>query len=307
MKKPLKLFPIGGRAMSGAAQAELLPQARMAGPIPWVIAIMVMLMVIAVAGGLALRNVTRTAANELSGGITVQLVEARPEVRSAQAAQTAKILSGLPGVSHVMLVPQAEVDALVEPWLGGDIDETDVPVPAMVDARLDGKITPERLMVIRTALRNQIPSARVDAQSSWLAPVFGAIASLQWLALALVLLLGLATVAAVLLATRTALGSNRETIEIVHLLGGTDQQIARIFQRSTALAAAEGGVAGLAAAITVVVLIGRRFAGLGSGMATGGALSWIDWLIVAAVPLLGIALATATARWTVLRALERML
>ncbi len=307
MKRPLKLFPIGGRSMSGAAQAELLPQARMAGPIPWVIAIMVMLMVIAVAGGLALRNVARTAANELSGGITVQLVEARPEVRNAQARQASQILSALPGVSQVVQVPQAEVDALVEPWLGGDIDEADVPVPAMVDARLDGKITPERLMVIRNALRNQIPSARVDAQSSWLTPVFGAIASLQWLALALVLLLGLATVAAVLLATRTALGSNRETIEIVHLLGGTDQQIARIFQRSTALAAAEGGVAGLAAAITVVVLIGRRFAGLGSGMATGGALSWIDWLIVAAVPLLGIALATATARWTVLRALERML
>lgn len=307
MKRPLKLFPIGGRSMSGATQAELLPQARMAGPIPWVIAIMVMLMVIAVAGGLALRNVARTAANELAGGITVQIVEARPEVRNAQAAQAVKILSALPGVSHVKAVPQAEVDALVEPWLGGDIDQADVPVPAMVDARIDGKPTPERLTAIRNALRAQIPSARVDAQSSWLAPVFGAIASLQWLALALVLLLGLATVAAVLLATRTALGSNRETIEIVHLLGGTDQQIARIFQRSTALAAAEGGVAGLAAAITVVVLIGRRFAGLGSGMASGGALVWTDWVIVAAIPLLGIALATVTARLTVLRALERML
>lgn len=307
MKRPLKLFPIGARAMSGATQAELLPQARMAGPIPWVIAIMVMLMVIAVAGGLALRNVARSAANELSGGITVQLVEARPEVRSAQAQRAVQILGALPGVSHVVQVPQAQVDALVEPWLGGDIDEADVPVPAMVDARLDGTTTPERMAAIRNALRAQIPSARVDAQSSWLAPVFGAIASLQWLALALVLLLGLATASAVLLATRTALGSNRETIEIVHLLGGTDQQIARIFQRSTAFAAAEGGVAGLAAAIIVVVLIGRRFAGLGSGMATGGTLGWLDWLVVAAVPLLGIALATTTARWTVLRALERML
>ena len=307
MKGPLKLFPVGSRGLGNVSQAELLPQARMSGPIPWVIAIMIMLMVIAVAGGLALRNVAKAAANELAGGVTVQVIEARADVRNAEARQAEAILRGLPGLSQVRLVPQAEVDALVEPWLGAGVNEAEIPVPAMIDARLDGEISPQRLDAIRTALKGQVPAARVDAQSSWLGPVFSAISSLQWLALALVVLLGLATAAAVLLATRTALGSNRETIEIVHLLGGTDQQIARIFQRSTALAAAEGGLAGLAAAVTAVVLLGRSFAGLGSGMASGGTLGWLDWVIVACVPLIGIALATITARWTVLRALERML
>ena len=88
------------------------------------------------------------------------------------------------------------------------------------------------------SLRAVAPAARVDAQASWLAPVFGAIRSLQLLALALILLLAAATVAAVLLAARTALGANRDTIEIVHLLGGTDSQIARIFQRSIGIDAA---------------------------------------------------------------------
>ena len=307
MKGPLKLFPIASRGLSGGAQAELLPQARMSGPIPWVIAIMVMLMVIAVGGGLALRNVAQVATAELAGGITVQVVEARPEVRDAQAQKVAAILRRVPGVSAVAPVPQAEVDALVEPWLGSAIEGGDIPVPAMVDARVAGTLTGARLEAIRALLHNAVPTARVDAQSSWLGPVFGAISSLLWLALVLVLLLGVATAAAVLLATRTALGSNRETIEIIHLLGGTDQQIARIFQRSTAIAAAEGGVAGLAAAVVVIVLIGRRFAGLGSGMASNGALGWSDWLIVALVPIAGLALAMITARWTVLRALERML
>ena len=307
MSGPLKLFPVGSRGLGNVSQAELLPQARMSGPIPWVIAIMIMLMVIAVAGGLALRNVAKAAANELAGGVTVQVIEARADVRNAEARQAEAILRGLPGLAQVRLVPQAEVDALVEPWLGAGVNEAEIPVPAMIDARLDGDISPQRLDAIRAALKGQVPAARVDAQSSWLGPVFSAISSLQWLALALVVLLGLATAAAVLLATRTALGSNRETIEIVHLLGGTDQQIARIFQRSTALAAAEGGLAGLAAAVTAVVLLGRSFAGLGSGMASGGTLGWLDWVIVACVPLIGIALATITARWTVLRALERML
>ena len=43
-----------GRGLAaGGRQAELVPQARLSGPIPWVIAIMVALMSIAAAGGLA--------------------------------------------------------------------------------------------------------------------------------------------------------------------------------------------------------------------------------------------------------------
>jgi cell division transport system permease protein len=76
------------------------------------------------------------------------------------------------------------------------------------------------------------PAARVDAQAGWLTPVFSAIHALQWLAGGLIALLALATVAAVLLASRNALGNHRDTIEIVHMLGGTDNQIARIFQRA---------------------------------------------------------------------------
>ena len=102
-------------------------------------------------------------------------------------------------------------------------------------------------MTQRSASRNcancsppRLPSARIDAQASWLAPVFHAIASLQWLALGLVVLLAATSAAAVWLAARSALGSNRDTIEIVHLLGGTDGQIARIFQRSIAIDALAG-------------------------------------------------------------------
>ncbi|MEO5598556.1 MAG: cell division protein [Novosphingobium sp.] len=289
------------------SRAELVPLARLSGPIPWVIAIMVALTVIASAGGLALRNVASAAASELSDGITVQIVEARPEVRDTAAKAAVALLKGQPGVTRIKAVPQADVDALIEPWLGEGADEAAVPVPALIDARLTGKITPQRLSALRDALRARVPSARVDAQSSWLKPVFGAISSLQWLALALVVLMALATGSAVLLATRTALGSNRETIEVVHLLGGTDAQIARIFQRAIATDAASGGATGFVAAAIVIILLGRRFAGLGAGLVSGGTLGWTDWALLALVPLAGTLLATMTARFTVLRALARML
>ena len=124
---------------------------------------------------------------------------------------------------------------------------------------------------------------------------------------ALVVLLALALAAAVLLAARSALGTNRDTIEIVHLLGGTDAQVARVFQRSIGYDAAIGGAVGLVLAVVVVLSLGRRFAGLGAGIVNSGALDWSDWLLLALVPLLATLLAMMTARLTVLGALRKML
>jgi cell division transport system permease protein len=214
----------------------------------------------------------------------------------------------------VRLVPQQELDGLIEPWLGVDLGGGDgegeigaIPIPALIDARISGAVTPARLATIQRALRGVAPAARVDAQSSWLKPVFAAIESLQWLAIALVVLLALALAAAVLLAVRSALGANRDTIEIVHLLGGTDTQIARVLQRSIAIDAAGGGILGLLAALVVVLFLARRFGSLGAGLVDEGALGWQDWTMLGLVPVIAVLLAMLTARLTVMRTLRKML
>ena len=302
------------RPTIGSAESRLVPQARLSGPMPWVIAIMVALTVLAAATGLSLRNTAKAAEAELSGGVTVQIVEPEPGLRAQQAAASLARLLGLPGVSSVRQVPQEEVDALIEPWLGtgdgaegADGDADAIPVPALIDARLSGAITPERLARLRAALRSVAPSARVDAQSTWLRPVFDAIQSLQWLALAMVALLAFTMASAVLLAARSALGANRDTIEIVHLLGGTDSQIAQIFQRWIGIDAAGGGVLGFAMGLVAVLFLGRRFASLGAGLVDSGALGWGDWFLLALIPVLAAGLAMLTARLSVMRALRRLL
>ena len=296
------------RSLAGRDEAELVPQSRLAGPMPWVIAIMVALTTIAAAAGLAASNVATNASEALSGGVTVQIIEADPAARSRQAEAAALRLNAMPGVAQATVVGQDQVERLIEPWLGGmAIDGEDIPVPAIVDVRLSGEVTGERLGGLRRSVREVAPSARVDAQSTWLKPVYGAIDSLRLLALGLVGLLAAALAAVVLLAVRNALGTNRETIEIVHLLGGTDQQIARLFQRSVGYDAAGGGAIGLGFGLIAVLFLGRQFAGLDAGLVSGGALGWLDWLLLALVPVAGAGLAMLTARWTVLRALRRML
>ena len=298
------------RAFSGRGERDLVPQTRLSGPMPWVIAIMVALTVIALGAGLALRNTVVSAEAELEGGVTVQIVEPRGDARDAQVQDALARMRTMPGILTLRPVPEEEVDALIEPWLGTQLDRgvaSAVPVPALIDARFEGAMTDARIAGIQGALAEVAPSARVDSQSGWLEPVYDAIASLQLLAMALVLLLAFALAAAVLLAARSALGANRETIEIVHLLGGTDGQIARVFQRSIGIDAAAGGFVGLALAVVVVLLLGNRFASLGAGLVSRGALDWLDWALLALVPVVAVLLAMFTARLTVMHALRKML
>ena len=297
------------RGTAATGDPRLLPEAQLAGPMPWVIAIMISLTVVAAASGLALRNAARTASADLEGGVTVQIVTAAPSERLRQSGAVLAALHNAPDVSDVRQVAQEELNTLVEPWLGtrpGD-DVEALPIPALIDVRLKGSATPARLARLRALVQPVAPSARVDAQAAWLTPVFEAIGTLQWLAGGLIALLALATISAVLLASRNALGNHREAIEIVHMLGGTDRQIARVFQRSMAFDAAAGGLAGLLLGVVAIVMLSGQFARLGSGMVAGAVLHWQDWIVIAAIPLAGVALAVLTARMTVLAALRRML
>ena len=296
------LAPFRGRRASG-----LLPQARLGGPMPWVIAIMVALTVVAASGALALSNMVSTARGDVAGRATVQVIEPDPARRAAQVERIETVLAQDPSVAGFRVIPDADIAELLEPWLGTDEEMEAVPLPALIDLELRGRSDRQVYERLEAALKEVAPQARIDAQADWLAPVLSALSALKWMALALIAMLGFVAAAAVWLAARNALGGNRDTIEIVHLLGGSDDQIARIFQRSILLDAIAGGTLGLVAGGAAVLLLGRQFSALQSGMVAGGSLSALDWIAIALVPLFAIAIAVYTARMTVLSSLRKTL
>ena len=181
-----------------------------------------------------------------------------------------------------------------------------MPGPALVDVDLgsgDGAAV-DRL---RQAVVAAAPAARVDENARWLAPLARLIAALQWLAIGLVVLMVGATAATVVLAARAALDTHRETIEILHLMGATDVQVARLFQRRIALDALFGGLVGFILAGVVLILLGRQAAALGSDLLGSAALPPGAWGALVALPAFGVLLAMLVARITILRALGRML
>src|SRR3954468_23479520 len=120
----------------GSADRRLLPEGRLAGPMPWVIAIMMFLTVLAAAAGLGLGGAAASLGAGLGNRVTVQVLEPNPDRREAEAARAVERLRRLRGVESVRRLPPAEMKDLLEPWLGAGGLEGDLPIPAMIDAQL---------------------------------------------------------------------------------------------------------------------------------------------------------------------------
>jgi cell division transport system permease protein len=288
----------------GAVNKRLLHEGRFVGPMPWVISIMMFLTVLSAAAGLGLNHVTEKL--EGGGRITIQIVEAEEASRESQAVAALAVLRGQPGIVSVRRIGQEDLRELLKPWLGSDTSGADIPIPAMieVDLSLDGR---SRFEHIRADVIRAAPSARVDDNADWLAPLRKLTGVLRGLAAALVLLMAGATAATVVLATRAAFNTHQATIEILHMMGATDDQMARLFQRRIAFDALFGGAIGLAGAIIILWIIGERASALGSELIGSVTLSLPSWLMLCALPVGGILLAILVARLTILRALSRFL
>ncbi len=288
-------------------ERQLIPDGRFTGPMPWVMAIMLFLSLLAAAAALALAHSASLGSQSLSRQATVQLLENDPGARTSQQRQVASRLRNLPGVSDVTIVPESEARALLEPWLGDVAEDSDIPVPALIDVEFSVAPAPDRLSALRRELQRIAPSVRIDGNAQWLKPWFDLVSSMLWVAIAIVALLLFATAATVALAVRGALNTHKGSIEIVHMMGGTDLQVARLFQRRVALDALFGGALGLAAAVAVVLLLGERLAALEPGLLSGASVPLYGWPLLLLIPLAVTGLSMAMARWTVLSTLKKML
>jgi cell division transport system permease protein len=285
-----------------AADRRLLPEGRLAGPMPWVIAIMMFLTALAAAGGLAMASAAGRLGEGLGRRVTVQVVAADPQRREAEAAAAMAALAAQPGVANVHRVTDGDMAALLKPWLGDSGLDRDLPLPAMIDADLTSYARAQ-IGTIRTAVTAAAPDARLDDHAQWIGPLVTLIHSLGWLAGGIVALMAGATAAAVVLAARAALNTHRGTIDVMHLMGATDVQVARLFQRRIALDALFGGTVGLLSAIVVILLIGRSLGQIGAGLIGSVGLSFGGWAILLLLPVASVLLSLAVARVTVLRAL----
>jgi cell division transport system permease protein len=280
---------------ASSSERRLLGGRGLRGATPWLIGIMSFTMLIVAAAGLALANTASLVAAGTASRYSVQVPDGSGIDRVAATVRST------PGVSSVEIVPAADMRRTLERWLGPAATSADLPVPGLVTFDAPPNAKPADL---QARIASASAGAQLVAHRDSLGPVLRSLRLLQWLSLALVLLLGGAAAAAVVLASRGALDTHRFTIEVMHGVGATDVQVTRLFQRRIALDALTGSIGGalLAGAVLLAIAAGASFAGEITGGAT---LTPADLVALALLPFGLTALATWVARTTVLAALRQ--
>jgi cell division transport system permease protein len=189
-------------------ERKLMPEGRLAGPMPWVIAIMLFLTCLAAAAGLVMIDAASRGGQDLAQQATVQVIESNAAVRAAGRNAAVQILRAEPSVTNVTTVSDKDVLALLKPWLGADVIDKDIPVPALIDVRFSTQPSANLLTELTRKLGRISPNIRLNTHASWMTPFFDLMYALIWLCVGILVLLMIATGFTVVLAVRSALNTN---------------------------------------------------------------------------------------------------
>jgi cell division transport system permease protein len=302
------------KAEKGAGSAPIVPAGSVTGrSLTLVIAIMCCLACLT-AGAVYMINQSaaawiRNIASEVS--VQIEPVGGDPDTDKVVEAVSA-YLREVQGVAAVKPMSKAESAELLEPWLGKSQELAALPIPRLIALELNRRGAPN-LEQLRQDLEQRFPGTVLDDHRHWQSQIRTVTRSLALGGLSILLLVGAATTAIIISATRSAMASNREIVEVLHFVGATDRFIAREFEKHFLALGIRAGLVGAGVAAAVFLTLPVLVPLLGGGAVAaaevrnlvGGA-----WLDVSGFCLLGIvviviaALCMLTSRYSVFRILH---
>lgn len=273
--------------------------------LPLLIAFMVFLAALALVGAEVLRQTAERWESGLSGQMTVQLAAEEGQAEPEQVATALALLQDVPGVTSVEVLERAEAAALLEPWLGEAAQDPALPVPLILTLSIEGPVS-EVAAEARTRLAEALPSARLDDHQEWIGGLLDLTRGLGALAIFLLLLVGAAAVVTVVFVTRSGLAVHRPVIELLHLMGARDAQVAGRFQLHALRQGFLGGLLGLATAALCYGLLDWTLAPTTLALLPPFTIGPRLLILLALLPVIAGIVGFITARITVLRTLARM-
>lgn len=263
-------------------------------------AAMAFLAVFALALALATGRLAERWSSELAETVTVRL-SAPPEQMDEQTVTVMEVLKTSPGIANARLLPDAEVEKLLEPWFGPDVPVEALPVPRLIEVTEGEGFDADAL---RLRLQGEAPGAVLDDHTRWREPLVKAASRLRFLGLVSLLLIAATSAAMITLAAKASLAANGQVIRVLRLIGTRDITIAtafvRRFTRRAALGAAGGTVIGM---IAIWALPAMDEAG---GFLTGLGFQGAGWIWPLLIPVAAAGIGFLSTRWAALRMLREV-
>lgn len=158
------------------------------------------------------------------------------------------------GIDDVRIVPLTESASLLEPWLGKLDVLGKLQIPRLIAVKVQ-RDPPADIKALEAALEQKFKGVTLDDHRRWLKQIKTVTNSFAIGGLAILFLVASATIAVIISATRSALLSNREIVEVLHFVGATDQFIANQFAKHFFRLGILAGLVGAVAAIVIFFIL----------------------------------------------------
>ncbi len=275
--------------------------------LPWLIAFMVFLSVLAVAGMLVLNATASKWDRGVRGTMTVQIIPSDAAAKDeARLNAVLTVLATSPEIQRYDSMDDSRLIKLLEPWVGAVAGDGELPLPRLIDVEMKpaSGLTAQAL---HERLAEKVSGVSIDDHRVWLDHLVRLIETFEVLALVVLLFIVLATVGTIVFTTRTGLSIHREAIEVLHLIGAHDTYIARQFARRALGLGLAGGIVGLLLAVPTLWGLAHLAHSLDDRLLPDIGFGPAHWALLAALPVGVSIVAMVTAKVTVMRTLERML
>lgn len=278
------------------------------------IGLMTFLAVLALSAFFALGAMSARWASGLEDKMTVEIAAQtaeglllKPDEVAHIAKAAASVLETHPSVQSHHVMTASEIHDLVKPWLGDSaLDPEQMPLPGLISLTLKPGTPRDTVALLGKKIAAAAPGARLDTHETWLKDVLRFTGALQFSATLLLAVIGFTTVIAVAGAVRARLAVHSADVELLHLMGAADRYISGQFQRHALLLGLSGGAIGTVAGMVALLAIGWISGEMDVNLLPEYKLTALQILATLMLPLVIAALATLTARRTVMRSLAEM-
>ncbi len=247
-------FSGAGRAAPPRTQSPIVPPRTVQRrALLTLVAIMSFLSCLSVAAVSVVADRAESWQRQIADEVTIQIKPEEGVDLDRAAARAAEIAMQVPGILSATALNEEQSTALLQPWLGSDLNIEDLPIPRLVAVRVADNAD---LAALSRRLKEEIPGVAVDDHGRWLQRLSAMARVITLVGMVVLGLVFAATALSVVFATRGAMAGNRIVIEVLHFVGAEDSYIAREFQRHFLLLGLKGASIGGAVAAGLFLALG---------------------------------------------------
>lgn len=247
---------VGGQRFRLKSGSPIVPREGISGKaLTVVIAIMAFLACLAIGAVIVVNNTAQRWQNDIAREVTIQITPSDAVDMEDAVRKASRLVLGFDGISRVSTLDDASAARLLEPWLGDDIDLSELPIPKLLVVTLQQGANHDFEAMAR-ALAEAVPGAVLDDHRAWTDRLTRMALTMVASGIVILALVLGATVLTVVFATRGAMSSSGDIIDVLHFVGAEPGFIAGQFQRHFLILGLRGAIAGGLLAFVVFATLG---------------------------------------------------